>query len=393
MTPMRLPTPSALAMKLAVAVFLPLVAACTDTPTTIDTTSTGTGLATVDDVMTAFMEKYSVPGLSLAITKDERLVYLKAYGRADFGALSTKDRFRIASVSKPITSVTIMRLIEQGRLSLDQRVFGAGGVLGTSYGTQPYGPGIASITVDHLLHHTGGGWPNNNTDPMFANPTMSIDQLISWTLDNRPLASTPGSTYAYSNFGYAVLGRVIERVTGTSYPNAVKTLVLEPAGITDMAIAGNTLADRQADEVMYFGQSGQNPYGMNLSRTDAAGGWIASAASLAKLLVRVDGFGGKPDILSNRTISVMTTGSSANPSYAAGWFVDRFTSQTWSHGGSLPGTRTEIARTVSRGNYNFVILTNTRSTSSTFLSDLDGAFWAALAATPQWPDIDLFHAP
>jgi CubicO group peptidase (beta-lactamase class C family) len=285
-----------------------------------------------------------------------------------------------------------MRLVEQGRLSLDQRVFGAGAILGTTYGTQPYGAGITSITVDHLLHHTGGGWPNSGGDPMFANPTMSIDQLISWTVDNRPLASTPGSAFAYSNFGYAVLGGVIERVAGTHYANAVKTLVLDPAGITDMAIAGNTLADRQADEVMYFGQSGQNPYGMNLSRSDAAGGWIASAASLAKLLVRVDGFGGKPDILSSGTISVMTTGSSANPGCAAGWFIDRFTSGTWSHGGGLPGTRTQIARTVSIGNYNFVILTNTSGASSTFLSDLDGSFWAALAATSQWPDIDLFKA-
>src|SRR5688572_20782952 len=230
----RLPTSGALAIKLAAAVIFPLVAACADSPTTIDTTSTGTDLATVDNVMTAFMEKYSIPGLSLAITKDERLVYLKAYGRADGGELSTKDRFRIASVSKPITSVTIMRLVELGRLSLDQRVFGAGGVLGTTYATQPYGAGITSITVDHLLHHTGGGWPNSGGDPMFANPTMSIHQLISWTLDNRPLASTPGSAYAYSNFGYAVLGRVIERVAGTDYASAVKTLVLDPAGITDM---------------------------------------------------------------------------------------------------------------------------------------------------------------
>jgi hypothetical protein len=140
---------------------------------------------------------------------------------------------------------------------------------------------------------------------------------------------------------------------------------------------------------------------MNLSRSDAAGGWIASAPSLARLLVRVDGFAGKPDILSSGTLDVMTTGSSANPGYAAGWFINRFdrggganpggyTNRTWSHGGSLPGSRTEIGRTVSGGNYNFVILTNTRSTSSTFFSDLDGSFWAALAATPSWPAVDLF---
>jgi hypothetical protein len=73
--------------------------------------------------------------------------------------------------------------------------------------------------------------------------------------------------------------------------------------------------------------------------------------------------------------------------------LDRFSSRSWSHGGSLPGTRTEIARTAASGNYNFVILTNTRSTSPTFLSELDGSFWAALSATPQWPDIDLFNSP
>ena len=272
MTPTRLPTSGSLAMKLAAAVLVPLAGACADTPTSIDTESSGPDVATVDAVMTAFMKKYSIPGLSLAITKDERLVYSKAYGRADdTRALTTKDRFRIASVSKPVTSVAIMRLVELGRLSLDRRVFGAGGVLGTTYGTEPYGAGITSITVDHLLHHTGGGWSNVDDDPMLTNLSMSIDQLISWTLDNRPLASTPGSAYVYSNFGYAVLGRVIERVTGTSYASAVKTLVLDPAGITDMAIAGNTLADRQANEVRYYGQNGENPYSRNVAHGLARG--------------------------------------------------------------------------------------------------------------------------
>src|ERR1043166_6029071 len=392
MTPMRLPTSGALAMKLAAAGLLLLVAACAETPTTTDLAS-GPDIATVDNVMTAFMEKYSVPGLSLAITKDERLVYLKAYGRADdTRALRTKDRFRLGGVSKPSTSVTIMRLVEMGRLSLDQRVFGPGAILGTTYGTQPYGAGITNITVDHLLHHTGGGWPNvYATDPMSNNLSMSIDELITWALDNQPLVSTPGSAFSYSNFGYAVLGRVIERVTGTSYANAVQTLVLDPAGITDMAIAGNTLADRQADEVKYYGQSGQDPYSQNISRMDAHGGWIASAKSLTKLLVRIDGFGGKPDILSSSTLDVMTTGSSANSGYAAGWKVNAL--HDWWHGGSLPGTQTVISRTVSNGNYNFVVLTNTHSAASTFQPDLEQLFWKALAVTPSWPDIDLFQAP
>src|SRR3954462_1899841 len=87
----------------------------------------GPSIPSVDRVMTDFMAKYSVPGLSLAITKDGRLVYSKAYGKADeTQPLPTNHLFRIASLSKQITSIAIMRLLDQGKISLDQKVFGPG---------------------------------------------------------------------------------------------------------------------------------------------------------------------------------------------------------------------------------------------------------------------------
>src|SRR3954462_7328681 len=98
-----------------------------------------------------------------------------------------------------------MRLIEQGKLHLSDTVFGPGGVLGADYGTLPYGPHITEITIDQLLHHVAGGWTNDDDDPMFTHPAMTAAQLISWTLDNRPLQNLPGSVYAYSNFGYCIL--------------------------------------------------------------------------------------------------------------------------------------------------------------------------------------------
>jgi CubicO group peptidase (beta-lactamase class C family) len=347
-----------------------------------------TDIASVDQVVGAFMARYGVPGLSLAIAKDENLVYAKAYGRADdTHAARTTDLYRIASLSKQITSVAIMRLLEQGRISLGQKVFGAGAILGTTYGTQPYGAGITDITVEQLLHHTGGGWPNDGSDPMFTNPSMTAAQLIAWTLDNRPLDTVPGTAYAYSNFGYCVLGRVIEKITGTSYADAVQALVLQPAGVGTMRIGGGTLASRAPNEVRYYGQNGENPYAYNVPRMDAHGGWIASATDLARILVRVDGSSRKPDMLSSATITTMTTASTANASYAAGWSVN---GPNWWHTGGLPGTATEQARTTSRGNFDFVILTNTRSSSPTFVSDLDALFWSALAATSRWPSYDLF---
>jgi CubicO group peptidase (beta-lactamase class C family) len=352
-----------------------------------------TDIASIDQTIASFMSTYNVPGLSLAITKNENLVYAKAYGVAatDLNgniAASTQNLFRIASLSKQITAIAIMKLIDQGKLHLSDKVFGTGNILGTDYGTQPYGSNITNITIDHLLHHTAGGWPNDGSDPMFTNSSMTAGQLISWVLNNRPLTNTPGSNYAYSNFGYCVLGRVVEKITSLPYYDAVKLLVLTPCGVSDMEISGNTLADKIPNEVVYYGQGGENPYIYNISRMDSHGGWLASATSLAKILVHVDGFSTKPDILTAASITTMTTASTANANYACGWSVNNL--NNWWHQGSLPGTATEQARTVSQGNYNFVILTNTRSPNANFTTDLDNLFWTALSKTNTWPSYDLF---
>ena len=348
-----------------------------------------TDLAAFDDTVNAFMAKYAVPGVSIAVTHADKLVYLKSYGQSDqeaSRAATNQDLYRLASVSKPITSVAIMRLVEQGKLHLSETVFGAGGILGTDYGTLPYGPHITEITVDQLLHHVAGGWTNDATDPMFTNPTMTAAQLISWTLDNRPLQNAPGTTYAYSNFGYCVLGRVIEKVTGQGYEAAVKALVLAPIGVSDMTIAGNTLADRLPHEVKYYGQFGEDPYAFDIHRMDSHGGWVSTAKDLAAFLVKVDGVPDKADILQAATITTMTTPSIANANYACGWAVNA--ANNWSHIGSLPGTETEIIRTSS--GWNFVILTNTRSLYTSFDGDLDNVFWKSFAKLDAYPAYDLF---
>ncbi|SRR5260221_9449245 len=347
-----------------------------------------TDLAAFDDAVQGFMSKYAVPAASIAVTSGEKLVYLKAYGLQDTQAAqkaTPQSLFRLASVSKPITSIAIMKLIEQGKLHLGDTIFGATGVLGTSYGTPPYGPHITEITLDQLLHHTSGGWPNDGTDPMFSNPAMSAAQLISWTLDNRPLNYAPGINYAYSNFGYCVLGRVIEKVTNQTYEDAVKGLVLQPLGITDMTIGGNTLAGRLPDEVKYYGQ-GEDPYAFNLHRMDSHGGWVATAKDLANILVHADGFAAKADILTAQSIATMTTPSSANAKYACGWAVN--SANNWWHLGSLPGTETEIIRAAI--GWNWVMLVNTRSADANYASDLDGLFWTAKSHLVAVPAYDLF---
>jgi len=342
----------------------------------------------IDSQVNVFMTSYNVPALSIAITKGEKLVYLKAYGLADKEKnqkADTGDIYRIASLSKQLTSVAIMKLLDQKKISLDATVFGPTGLLGTKYSTLPYGPHITEITVNHLLHHTSGGWGNSINDPMFSNPNMTADELITWTLNNRPLTNNPGTSYDYSNFGYCLLGRVIEKITGQTYEAAVKSLVLSPIGITDMTISGNTLNERLPKEVKYYGQSGEDPYAYNIRRMDAHGGWVASAKDLAKLLVYIDGYPVRADILSSQALTTMLTTSSANSSYSCGWAIN---GANYYHTGSLPGTATEQART--SDGYNFVILTNTRNLQNKFSVDLDQLFWRALTKNPAWSDKDQF---
>ena len=349
-----------------------------------------TNITAIDQNVTAFMKQYNIPGLSIAITKDDKLVYVKAYGQSDVEnnqAATTQNLYRVSALSKQITSAAIMKLMDQGKIHIDDKVFGPGAILGTTYGTQPYGQWITDITVGELLHHTAGGWAYNNNDPLGTNPTMSIQQLISWALDNQPLVNQPGTHFNYSHFGYSILGRVIEKVTGMPYTQAVQSIVLQPSGISDMQIAGNTLAQRVTNEVKYYapGNPGE-PYSFNINREDATNGWLASATDLARFLVHVDGLSSQT-ILSQNAVTVMTTGSIANAKYGCGWELN---GPNIFHHGNLPGTGTTQAITTQSGNFNYVILTNSSSPDPNFSNNMDNIFWSSLNSISAWPSYDLF---
>ena len=328
-----------------------------------------------------FMQEYDAPGLSVAVGRFGALVYQEAFGFADRDrgeTLHPNHLFRIASVSKPITSVTIFSLIEQGRLRLDDKVFGAGAVLGNDFGAPPYSPNIDRITIEHLLTHTAGGWSNDFDDPMFMNPQMNHAQLIEWTLRNRPLDNPPGDAFAYSNFGYCVLGRVIEKLTNAAYSSHIRDTVLSRCGISDMQIGGNTLAERRPEEVVYYSQERDSPYDLNLTRMDSFGGWIARPSDLVNLFMRVSGFAPPPNILRPETIQEMTTPSEANPDYAKGWGVNR--AHTWWHTGNLPGTSTIAVRT--RSGFCWAAFANTKREGS--IADLDRLVWDMVGHVEAW---------
>lgn len=331
-----------------------------------------------------FMATFNVPGLSIAMARRGQLVYQQAFGMANRETgeeVSTSHLFRIASVTKPLTSVAIFTLIQQGKIRLEAKVFGENGILGNKYGTPPYKTYVEDITIDHLLTHTCGGWDNGRGDPMFLDPKLDQERLISWTLDHRPLDNPPGEHWAYSNFGYCLLGRVIEAATQQPYSQYVQKAVLTPSGIGEMRIAGNTVEERAPNEVAYYGQNGENPYNMNVQRMDAHGGWLACPADLVRFAMHVDGFSTTPNILTRDTIRTMTTPCAAHPNYARGWNVNKF--GNWWHTGSLPGTTTIMVRTSS--GFCWAALTNTRSQPSDPMDlALDNMVWDMARKVNHW---------
>jgi CubicO group peptidase (beta-lactamase class C family) len=337
----------------------------------------------------AFRRQFSVPASSIAISRNGQFAYDEAVGMGDRQHLSQVQQsslFRIASVTMPITSVTVFSLIEQGKLNLTDKVFGPSAVLGTKYGNSAYKQYVTDITVDHLLTHTAGGWSSDpSTDPMMRNSSWDQTKLISETIANQPLTNPPGTHWAFSNFGYCVLGRVIEAVTGQPYASYVQANILAPCGISTMQIAANKESHKAANEVVYYGQFSEDPYKINITRMDSDAGWIASSTELVQFLNHVAGAPGIPALLKPATVQAMTTPAPAYPPgqarYARGWMVGG--NGDWWHNGSLPGSTTMMARTAN--GMCWAALTNTRTQPS---NEIDAALAQLmgnmLRVVPEW---------
>jgi CubicO group peptidase (beta-lactamase class C family) len=223
---------------------------------------------------------------------------------------------------------------------------------------------------------------------MFRFDSWDHAKLISWTVANLPLTNPPGQSWAYSNFGYCVLGRVIEQVTGQPYVDYVQANILAPRGISDMRVAGNKLDQRAPNEVEYYGQYSEDPYKMNVTRMDSHGGWLATPSDLVIFLDHVAGAPNIPSLLKPETIKIMTTPSPAYPpsspgKYARGWMVRNNGAANWWHSGSLPGSTTIMVRT-STG-FCWAALTNTRTEPSDEIGGaLDQMVWDMVHQVPSW---------
>ncbi|MBN1132705.1 MAG: beta-lactamase family protein [Bacteroidales bacterium] len=360
-----------------------------------------------------FLQEWKIRGASVAISRDEKLVYAKGFGTANTEVgevVKPGHLFRIASVSKLITAVAVMKLYENGQIDLDEKVFGPEGILHDSIFLVYRDKSVEEITVKHLLNHTAG-WSRYAGDPLFnslliarkmnVEPPASLDNIIQYTL-SRKLNYSPGKNYSYSNFGYALLGKIIEKKSGMPYQDYVVFSILKPLGIHDMHLGRSYFHEKFPNEVKYYdngklrqvhsvaGDGKRVPIfygGNNIELLGPAGGWVASAPELIKLITAIDGCQGHPDILKPETLNMMI-----DPNLSGeGLFGWRGSDQygNWWRTGYFGGSSALVMR--QEGGINWVIMMNTSTNKQSGIHRyVSGMMFSTVSKIKEWPDIDLF---
>ena len=337
----------------------------------------------IDQKVEKFKNYWGLKGVSIAIAKDGKLLYAKGYGYANEENQSVVEpysRFRVASISKLVTAAAIMKLVEEKKLALDDKVFGPNGILNNPYYGNARDKRVYDITVRDLLHHTGG-WRARYGDQLFMADYISkslgvpkplkLDDIIRFVF-TKSLHFKPGTRSSYSNFGFALLGKVIEKVTNTPYEDYIKSTVLRPLGITSMAIGRSTRDSLLPDEVAYyevpeakkitpyysnFGQVSKSNGGNDIKLLGAAGGWVASSIDLIKLALSLDGDNSVPDMLDRNLIDTMVVRPKGI--LPIGWI-----------------RATEDGRFVRTGNF--------AGTSTILVKEPNGICWVFLTNTSPW---------
>lgn len=305
----------------------------------------------------------------IGIIKNEKLVYLNHYG-ANKEYYLVEQKYRLASVSKPLTLIAILDLVEKGKLNLEDKPFSENGILFNDYTTGPY-YNLDKITIDHLLKHMSG-WRNEPYDIMYSPYSIGIESIFNTMIHERPLATNPGESFYYLNFGYDILGRIIEKITQNTISDYLSNVVFKDVKNFDLSIGGSKFEELEANEVQYYSASGEDPYAMNLPRMAASGGLISNVRTLANVLIRVD---------RNSNVQDIPLGQNRNYYYLGNF--------NWYHFGSFSGTTALIARL--DDNYSVIALMNGRNTNNP--NQFDDLLKTVVSRykSINWEDVDLLQ--
>jgi CubicO group peptidase (beta-lactamase class C family) len=278
-------------------------------------------------------ERRKLSGYVLVAQHDQP-VYARGFGFADREtrrAPTADTSFRIGSVTKQFTATAILLLAEDGKLAVTDTI-------GTHL---PDYPAVgAGVTIHQLLTHTGGIPSYTSDQELMARRDQPITpaQLLA-TFWDKPLEFEPGTKFAYSNSGYAVLGAIIEKVSGTSYGEFLRTRLFEPAGMTRTVVGDAAGIEDRAEGYEVDGDAIVRAHPIDMSMPFAAGAVRSTANDLVKWHRALEG----DAILSAASKQLLY--KPEKQGYAYGWGVgDHDGHQVISHGGGIDGFLTSYMR-------------------------------------------------
>jgi CubicO group peptidase (beta-lactamase class C family) len=363
-------------------------------------------LASVDSAVQSFMQTNNVSAGTVAVMRNGVVVYHRAFGWQDQQKtvpLAPNTIMRLASVTKPLTAASVRKLIGQGKFTLNSRVFSVdepgSGLLDHAVFGGTYDARLKNITVNHLLQHTGGWDRDIAGDHTYRERTIASamgvpsppgrDLTLNWIL-GEPLQYDPGTTYAYSNIGYMVLGLIAEKYSGKPQIDFLRQDVLASATFKpEYLVHARTFAADQDPREPYYDSAGSTATnvfwpaessslivpraygGFDVEARIGQGGVAASPLGILEYMKRFQ--------IAGSNIG----GTRPNPG-----------SWTWSHTGGYAGTSTVATQ---KGNgIDFVAMFNKAnvsigSTLSTVLGQIVSWPTENIAAIPVsvWGDYDL----
>ena len=330
------------------------------------TDSLAEAIAVIDTWLDGQKDFEKIPGMSVAIVKDQQLVWSKGYGFADMEKkvpMEAGTLCSICSISKLFTSVAVMQLWEQGKLRLDDSVsmYLPAFKLQQDFESVP-------ITIRALLTHSAG-LPRESKQPYWTSPFIfPTEKEINDSLGKQHTIYPASTMFQYSNLGMSLLGQIVAKVSGMPYEKYVETNILKPLGLIDTRpympenLWGNKLATGYGG-LKRDGTRRKMPF-FQANGIAAAAGFSSSALDLAKFAqwqLRLLNTGTK-ELLKPSTLKEMQRVQWINPDGNVTWglgFVveDVAGSRLVGHDGSCPGYRT-IVQIDAKSKLGVVVMTN-----------------------------------
>ncbi|MEV0354256.1 serine hydrolase domain-containing protein [Nonomuraea sp. NPDC050680] len=344
-------------------------------PATASTEQTVPTPAAIDAYLAKVMESTGLPGMSVVVTHNDRVIHAAGYGQGSDGKPVTADTpMRVASLSKSFTAMAVMTLVDAGRIKLDEAV------AQQLPGFQLADPRATAITVRQLLDQTSG-LSDTTLDINALEETTSLAQYVD-RLKTGALATDPGTHWAYCNVNYDLAARLVEVVSGQSFDDYLKQHVFAPLGMTHSALRSEVVRPSDGYNSV-FGAWLARPELPGFLDGSGSGGVITTAADMGAWLVSQNGKG-KP-LVSPQSLRTMHTPSKISD-YGMGWALDSDT-KLLVHSGNL-FTYTAVEAISPETGYGFAVMTNSAALTDDTYAVATGLFAMTQGRTPELPGGD-----